>query len=124
VNHDRSGFTLVEVMIAIVVLGVGVIALAGSSASVTRMIGRGKHETRAAQVASRRIEALRAAALSSTPRCTAGAFASGGPLAPEPGVSETWVVPGAGTLRTITVTVTHRMARGSHTDVLTTTLEC
>jgi prepilin-type N-terminal cleavage/methylation domain-containing protein len=123
VNRDRSGFTLVEVMIAIVVLGVGVIALAGSSASVTRMIGRGKHETRAAQVASRRLEALRAAALSSTPRCTAGAFANGGPTVTD-GVSETWVVPGAGTLRTITVTVTHRTTRGNHTDVLTTTLEC
>jgi prepilin-type N-terminal cleavage/methylation domain-containing protein len=124
VNRNRSGFTLVEVMIAIVVLGVGVIALAGSSASVTRMIGRGKHETRAAQVASRRIETLRATALSSTPRCTAGAFASGGPTVVEPGVSETWVVPAAGTLRTITVSVTHRTTRGNHTDVLTTTLEC
>lgn len=122
-NHDRSGFTLVEVLMAIVVLGIGVVALAGSSATVTRMIGRGKHETRAAQVASRRIETLRAAALSTTPRCTAGAFASGGPAVTD-GVSETWVVPAGGTLRTLQVTVTHATARGNHSDVLTTTIEC
>lgn len=122
-NHDRSGFTLVEVLMAVVVLGVGVVALAGSSASVTRMIGRGSHETRAAQVAMRRIETLRAAALSSTPRCSAGGFASGGPQVTDR-VTESWVVPAAGAVRTITVTVTHRRARGTHTDVLTTRIEC
>lgn len=122
-NSNRSGFTLVEVLMAVVVLGVGVVALAGSSATVTRMIGRGRHETVAGQVATRRIEALRAAALSTTPRCTAGAFASGGPTVTDR-VTETWVVPVAGSLRTVTVTVTHALARGTHTDVLTTWIEC
>ena len=122
-NSERSGFTLVEVLMAVVVLGIGVVALAGSSATVSRMIGRGQHETRAAQVASRRIETLRAAALSTTPRCTAGAFASGGPTVTDR-VTESWVVPAVGTLRTVTVTVTHGTARGSHTDILTTTIEC
>jgi len=123
VNRDRSGFTLIEVLMAVVILGVGVVALAGSSATVTRMIGRGRHETTAAQVASRRLEALRAAALSTTPRCTAGAFASGGPTVTDK-VTESWVVPVNGNLRTVTVTVVHPRARGTHTDVLTTRIEC
>jgi prepilin-type N-terminal cleavage/methylation domain-containing protein len=123
VKRDRSGFTLVEVLIAVVVLGIGVVALAGSSATVTRMVGRGKQETRAAQVAARRIETLRLAGLSTSPRCTAGTFANGGPQVTD-GITESWIVPAAGDLRTISVTVTHPTVKGTHTDVLTTTIEC
>lgn len=123
-RNDSSGFTLVEVMIAVVMLSVGVVALAGSSGMVTRMIGRGKIETRAAQAALRRAEALRLAAYSTTPRCTAGGFASGGPLTGADNVTETWVVAVAGNVATVQVTVTHAAGRGTHTDVLTTRIEC
>ena len=44
-DAQRGGFTLVEVLIAVIVLGIGVTALVGSSALVTRMVGRGKSET-------------------------------------------------------------------------------
>ena len=71
-KHMSSGFTLVEALVAIVVLGVGIVALASASASVTRMIGRGKMETRAALVASQRMDLLRSAAGSTTPRCQIG----------------------------------------------------
>ncbi|MBA3344628.1 MAG: prepilin-type N-terminal cleavage/methylation domain-containing protein, partial [Gemmatimonadales bacterium] len=37
-----AGFTLVEVLVAVVVLGVGIVALAGASAMATRMIGQGQ----------------------------------------------------------------------------------
>ena len=122
-RNDSSGFTLVEVMIAVVMLSVGVVALAGSSGMVTRMIGRGKIETRAAQAALRRAETLRLAAYSTTPRCTAGGFASGGPETAD-NVTENWVVAVAGNVATVQVTVTHAAGRGTHTDVLTTRIEC
>ena len=48
---NQRGFTIVEVLVAVMVLAVGVIALVGSSATITRMIGRGRHDTRAALVA-------------------------------------------------------------------------
>jgi prepilin-type N-terminal cleavage/methylation domain-containing protein len=54
-GRTSPGLTLVEVLIAIVVLGIGVTALASSSGMVTRMIGRGKVETRAAQAAASRM---------------------------------------------------------------------
>ena len=47
VHRSEPGFTLVEVAIALVVLAVGVLALAGSSAMVTRMIGHGRQIGRA-----------------------------------------------------------------------------
>jgi prepilin-type N-terminal cleavage/methylation domain-containing protein len=123
VKNER-GFTLVEVLMAVIVLGVGVTALVGSSAMVTRMVGRGKSETLAAEVANRRIETLRALAWSTSPRCTAGGFANG--TTPTDGVTEKWtvVVNAAGKYATVADTVTHRVARGTHKDVLTTRVEC
>lgn len=122
-KRSASGFTIVEVLVAIVVLSIGLIALAGSTAMVTRMIGRGKVETRVAQAASRRIEALRVAAYSTSPRCTAGAFATGGPVTTG-GLTEAWTVAAAGKVRTVQVNVTYRTVRGSRTAILQTRIEC
>ena len=122
-KRSASGLTLIEVLIAIVVLGIGIVALAGGSSMVTRMIGRGKVETRAAQVASRRIEALRLAAAARSPRCTAAAFSSGGPAIHD-GVTESWVVPPAGRLRRVRVTVTYLTVRGIRSAALETGIEC
>ena len=122
-TRSERGFTLVEVLIAVVVLGIGVVALAGSAAMVTRMVGRGQSETRAAETATRRIESLRLLAWSTTPRCTAGGFASGGPITVN-SIRERWIVTVAGSVGTVTDTVTHRTARGTHTDVLSTRIEC
>ena len=122
-RRTPAGFSLVEVLVAVVVLGVGVTALVGSSAMVTRMIGRGKVETHAAQVASRRVETLRVAAYSATPRCSSAGFASGGPVTTD-GFTESWTVPAAGKVRAIAVNVTYRTVRGPRTASLQTRIEC
>jgi prepilin-type N-terminal cleavage/methylation domain-containing protein len=122
-RRTTSGLTLIEVLVAVVVLGIGIVALAGASSLITRMIGRGKVETRAAEVASRRMEALRLAASSTTPRCTATAFASGGP-AIQDGVSESWVVPASGRLRHVRVNVSYLTVRGPRSAALETEIEC
>jgi prepilin-type N-terminal cleavage/methylation domain-containing protein len=126
VKRSTAGFTLVEVLIAVMMLGVGIVALAGSSALVTRMIGRGQMATRASQVAARRLETLRLVAYSTTPKCTA--IANGNAINLN-GVSESWVItPNItpnGSSRTITVNVTYNTGRGgTHTDALTTVIEC
>ena len=122
-TRSSAGFSLVEVLVAIVVLGVGIVALVGSSAMVTRMIGRGKVETRAAEVASRRLETLRLAAYSTSPRCTAVGFANGGPVTTS-NVTESWVVPTVGKVRSVQVNVTYRTVQGSRTASLQTRIEC
>jgi type IV pilus assembly protein PilV len=122
-NRAHSGFSLVEVLVAVMILGVGVTALIGSSAMTSRMIGRGKADTQVAQIASRRLEALRAAAYSTSPRCTAANFVSGGPLTTG-GVTESWVVPPTGKVRSIQVNVTYRTVRGPRTASLQTRIEC
>lgn len=122
-SRSQSGFSLVEVLVAVMILGVGVTALIGSSSMTTRMIGRGKSETQVAGIASRRLEALRVAAYSSSPRCTSAAFVSGGPFTTGT-VTETWVVPPAGRVRSVQVSVTYRTARGPRTASLQTRIEC
>ncbi len=56
---DRRGFTLVELIVAIVILSVGVLGLASTAAVVTRQIGGGAQQARAAAVAQARFESLR-----------------------------------------------------------------
>jgi prepilin-type N-terminal cleavage/methylation domain-containing protein len=122
-KHSQLGFTLTEVLVALLVLGVGVVALVGNSATVTRMIGRGKVETRAALAASRRMEALRLAAYATSPRCTDSGFASGGPVL-SGAMTESWLVPPTGRVRKVRVTVTYLTVRGSREATLETILTC
>jgi prepilin-type N-terminal cleavage/methylation domain-containing protein len=122
-QHCRSGFTLVEALVAVVVVGVGIVALMSASSSVTRMIGRGKMETVAALAASRRMEVLRAAAEGTSPRCADPAFTSGGPVMVG-GVAEQWEVAASGKVRPVRVTVTYLTVRGLRTARLETRIRC
>lgn len=56
---SKSGFTIVEVLIAIIVLTVGILGMVTTSALVTRMIARGQRTAVAAQFAAQRFERLR-----------------------------------------------------------------
>jgi prepilin-type N-terminal cleavage/methylation domain-containing protein len=123
VKQARSGFTIIEVLVAVTILAVGVVAMAGSAAAVTRMIGRGKMDTRAAQLATQQAEALRLMAYSTTPRCTA--LANGGPVTTDH-VTLSWTVAVAatGTGRDVNVSASYATVRGVRTEVLTTYIEC
>ncbi len=55
-----AGFTLVELMVAMVIMTVGVLGLASTAAVVLRLMGGGAQQTLAANVAQSRFEWLRA----------------------------------------------------------------
>jgi prepilin-type N-terminal cleavage/methylation domain-containing protein len=59
---NEQGFTVTEVVIAVIILSVGLLALASTGALTTRMIGRGQRSAVAATFASQRLERLRPAA--------------------------------------------------------------
>jgi len=61
VTQER-GFTLIEVIIAVLVLTVGVLGLVTSAALVTRMIGRGHRSAVQVAFSQRRLEMLRSTA--------------------------------------------------------------
>ena len=119
-KSDTRGFTLVEVLIAVVILSVGVLGMVGSAGLVSRMIGQGKRNTQAAIVAMQRMETIREQALSTNPRCTA--LANG--TATTNGVSENWRVTGSGRSRRIRLIVTYPTNRGVATDTVNTVVGC
>lgn len=59
---NKKGFTIVEIIIAILVLTVGILALVTTAALVTRMIARGQRSADASAFMARRVEQLRAIA--------------------------------------------------------------
>jgi prepilin-type N-terminal cleavage/methylation domain-containing protein len=123
--EGNRGFTLVEVLVAIVVLMIGVIGLVSSSAMVTRMIGIGRIQTRAARLAAGRLEILRLAASGTEPRCSASGFSSGAELeSPSSALSQTWVVQGTGALRRVSVTVPYRTVYGMRAALLEAGIRC
>ena len=118
---DEQGFTVIEVLVAVVILAVGIVALVSSSAGSTRMIGRGRHATRGVQAAAERMEILRAQAYATTPDCTA--LASGTDSSSH-GIVTTWTVSGAGSLRTLQVVAGYQVPGGLKADTLLTQVRC
>lgn len=55
----RDGFTIIELVVAIMIMVVGVLGLAGTAAMVSRMVGGAGQQTVAANVAASRFEKLR-----------------------------------------------------------------
>ena len=101
----RTGFTIVELLFALVILSAGLLALHGSSALTLRMIGGGWTRTLAASVAQQRLERLRASA------CTGAGSGSGETR----GIRERWTVSphGAGVGIELTVEYLVRVHRGA-----------
>lgn len=58
-SSGEAGFTIIEIMIAVVILAVGLLGLTTTSAVVTRMIGRGQRSELAATLAMQRMERMR-----------------------------------------------------------------
>lgn len=112
----RPGFTLVELMVAIMILSVGVLALASAATLVSRLIGGGAFQTLAAQTAQTRLESLRGRA------CTAVI----GGTATTRGVREAWTVSvgDPNTSYRVTDTVRFSTALGERRQVFQSFVQC
>lgn len=92
----RDGFTLVELMVAIIILAVGILGLAGTSAIITRQMGHASRSTVAAAVAQSRFDSL--SSIDCAGLAPAGGATSGTATHMDPrtgrarGVSERWRV--------------------------------
>jgi prepilin-type N-terminal cleavage/methylation domain-containing protein len=118
----ERGFTLVEVVLAVMLLGIGVMALLMSSAMVTRMIGEGRQYTLVSQRASARFERLRQMAASTAAPCTAPAFKTDSAVVS--GIHERWVVPASGAERVVTVYLRYARVKGPRVDTVSATILC
>jgi type IV pilus assembly protein PilV len=122
-QRPRNGFTIVEVLIAIIMLSIGVLALASSSGAVTRMMNFGRMKTDATAIAQSVLEKMRYEAKVTTPKCTSLAS---GTLAtpPKRGFTTNWTVSTVGTSRNVTVTVSYQVGPQTKTETLTTSIFC
>jgi prepilin-type N-terminal cleavage/methylation domain-containing protein len=112
---NERGFSLAEVMIAMVILTVGVLGLAASSAAITKMSSEGGRSGGSAAVAESRIEALSAtpcANIASSGSATTGKF------------TESWTVTTASLLKTVTVTVSYPSGRATRTSTYVAYISC
>jgi hypothetical protein len=120
---SRSGLTIAEAMVAVVVLSVGILVLVGSAALTTRMIGRGRLSTSAGQAAAARIERLRQVARSTVPACTGAEWKSGSAVGA--GLTEAWdILDLAGPVRGVRVVLQTRHPTGSSSDTVFTSVLC
>lgn len=111
---NRRGFSLVEVMIAVVILTVGILALAGTSARVVRMISQGGRLGGSSLVAEGRFEILRSTSCATL----ASGYSAEGPYRVR------WTVATAGFLRTVGLTVSYPTGGATRTDSYVTHISC
>ena len=112
--RNRRGFTLVELVVAIMVISIGIIGLASTAGAVTRQMGGGRRMLIASNVARRRMEWIAAQ--------NCAAVTSG--TATTRGIAETWtVVPGTRTVQ-VTLGVTYQTTRGNRNQSYSARIPC
>ena len=120
---SRRGFTIAEVLVAVVMLTVGVMALVGSSATVTRMVGRGRISTFAGQASAARVERLRQIAASTASPCTSALWKTDSVVTGA--TTEKWeIMDNTGNSRRVRVTMRYPVARGVANDTVITRILC
>jgi len=119
---DRRGISLIEVVVALLLLAVGVLAYAGSAALVTRLTAQGRAETVAARIATSRVEHLVDWARATSPTCLDPRLAAG---SARYGVfRERWQATGSGSARSLQVVVEYPRPRGRGADTTLGLLGC
>lgn len=124
---DRRGFTIPEVLIAILVLTVGILALMSTSAAVSRLIIRGRRVTQATQLGEQIMDSLRLKANDNLQACTG--LVSNTTGYSRQAVTVKWTI-GALTAngnvseRQVQVFLTYPTTRAALSDTLTTILKC
>ena len=118
-QSSMAGFTLVEIAIAVLLLGVGVGSLLGTAALNVREVGGARQATMATLGAEARMESLRAA--TSVSHC--GGAAAGTDTTPE-GTVLRWAVGGAGPLRDLSVIASYAVSGGRREDSLSSAVWC
>jgi len=114
VIRSSSGFTLVELMVAIMIFTFGLLAMAGTASLLMTMIAGSQSGTMAAAVAESRFEVLRATACASR---TSGSTVSRG-------ISEAWTRIALARADDVTVTVTFVRNRRARAESFQSFIPC
>jgi len=119
----RSGFTIIEVLIAIIMLTVGVLALASSTGSITRMMHFAQAKTDASALAQSVLDSMRFTAYAASPKCSNLASGTVSNVNKR-GFTASTVVTTSGNLRNIDVTVNYRVGPQAKTEIVSSSIFC
>ncbi len=123
--RSRRGFTLVELMVAIVILTIGVLSIAGGVMYTTRDLNRSRFATVAAARANAKMDELLTYAAATSPPCRSPRFTSSAAPITVDHLTMSWTVPATGSLRTVQVLVTYLLSdTGERTDTLIASVAC
>jgi Tfp pilus assembly protein PilV len=117
----REGFTIVEVLIAMVMMTIGILAMAQTTGGITRMMSNGQRKTRSFAVATSLMDSLRNQAKQSCAGMVGGTGSN--PV----GITKTWTVSSSGstnTSHTIRVITAYRVGTRAQGDTLYATIYC
>lgn len=114
--NTQRGFSLVEVIAAMVILTIGVLGLAASARAVARLSAEGGQMSGAAAAASSKLEELRASA-----DCSSLAGGSG---TAADGYSLSWTVTTSGLLKEVTLTVSYSTGTRTRSTAFVTYISC
>ncbi len=115
------GFTLLEVLLAVVVITVGLLGLAATLGPAARLAGEGKTRGRIALVFGSRIDLLRASLLAGAPAC---AVPPGGTLRHPDGVVEEWTASARDRIIDVQITAGVPGSRRGIADTVRTGIPC
>lgn len=97
---SRDGFTIVEIIVAIMVLSIGVLGLAATAAVVQKQMGSGERQAAAAAIAQSRFDKL------TSINCKSANLVGGNATWRNGHVTETWTVTDLTNIKQITETIT------------------
>jgi type II secretion system protein I len=110
----RSGFTLIELMVALTIFCVGLLAMAGTSSSIMQLLAGSEARSLAAAVAESRFERISATACASRTSGTATTR----------GIIETWTRFPLARADDVTVAVTFLSSHRPRTEIFRSYIPC
>ena len=116
-----AGFTLLEVLLALLVLTTGLLGFAGTMGPISALAGQGRTHGRAAVVLVSRVSRLRTELLAGAPACVLPA--PGSALHPS-GLDESWDSSLSANIVEIRIVAQFRLPRGIQAETLSTRFPC
>jgi prepilin-type N-terminal cleavage/methylation domain-containing protein len=113
-TRPRRGFTVIEMIIAIIVMAIGVMGLAGTARYVAMQMGNGRTQTIAATFATKVADSL------SARRCSSIV----GGTQTKRGVTITWTVADSTKTKWVTESVQYKTKSGAKTVNYLTVIQC
>jgi prepilin-type N-terminal cleavage/methylation domain-containing protein len=120
-RRPTAGFTLLELLIALLVVAIGLLGFAGTLGPAAALAGDGRSSVQAAVVLASRLDRLRVAIQAAAPSCLPPA--PGQELHPG-GVTESWRAEAGEGLILVRLEAVRRRSRGAQTDSVVSRIPC